>query len=139
MERNSKLGDFTPLEATPYENKSTGILYSQVSTNLKVNDFEKAYEKHLKDNCNLTNISIKLLKYLGTQKKVGDLITVNINEATKALELNTSPQLYRALIELLDANIIARSPFKNAFYYDRMYFDKVKKINVIIETILKEK
>ena len=137
MRKYIKVSSFEPKDSTPFNTSSEGILYSKVTAEKKAIEFEKEYHRYLKETLNLTKSAISLLNYLSQLNRQGDIIIFDINDALAKLNLTAKPQVYACLSELMIANVIAPSKIRGAYYFNPTYFNKVKKINLVIETILK--
>jgi hypothetical protein len=138
MRTYTGIKSFEPKQENPFPlNNSEGILYSKKVQTKKAIEFEKEYHNYLKKQFDFTNTTIGILKHLTTLPRKDDLILFDMNSCLSSFEVMNKGRVYSSLGELITAKIIYPANSNGMYYFNPLFFNKIKKINMVIETILK--
>lgn len=100
---------------------------------LDKDQFVKIFHSHLQAIFDLSKSALKLFSYIASITEYGDKIIFNLENCKKYTGYNSKETIYRALAELLKADIIARSDASNLFFINPQIFYKGDRIVLVSE------
>jgi hypothetical protein len=114
------------------EVSDTQTMRSWVVERVDKDEFTKIYDKYLQVVFGLSPRALKLFQYFLTALKFNDeRVFFDAKEATKVTGYTSKQTIVTALTELVDAEIIARSPAPNIYYINPKVFVKGNRIDMI--------
>lgn len=114
------------------EISDTQTMRSWVVERVDKDEFTKIYDKYLQVVFGLSPRALKLFQYFLTALKFNDeRVFFDAKEATKITGYTSKQTIVSGLTELVDAEIIARSPAANIYYINPKVFVKGNRIDMI--------
>lgn len=120
---------FDPQTGEVQDNK---MMRSWVVERVDSEEFTKIYNNYLAVVFGLSSRALKLFQYFVTALKFNDeRVIFDSKEASKVTGYSSRQTIVMALAELIDAEIIARSPAPNIYYINPKVFVKGNRIDMV--------
>lgn len=119
-------------------NKSTGemdddTLFIGTKKDLDKDQFVKIFHSHLQAIFDLSKATLKVFGYIASVTEFGDKIIFDIEDCKKHTGYSSNNVIYKALTELLKADIIARTEKAYLYYINPQVFYKGDRIVLVTE------
>ncbi len=112
-----------------HENRT---LRSWVVERVDTEEFTKIYSNYLSVVFGLSQRALKVFQYFVTALKFNDeRVIFDLKEAARVTGYSSKQSIVMALAELIDAEIIARSPAPNIYYINPKVFVKGNRIDMV--------
>jgi hypothetical protein len=108
-------------------------LFIGTKKDLDKDQFVKIFHSHLQAIFDLSKAALKIFSYIASVTEFGDRIIFHLEDCKKYTGYNSKETIYRALAELLRADIIARTDSSNLFYINPQIFYKGDRIVLVTE------
>lgn len=114
-------------------------LFLAQKKDLDKEQFVKIFHSHLQIIFDLSKSTLKVFAYIASVTSFDDKVVFDIDDCLKYTGYNSKQTIYRSLAELLNADMIARTPHFNIYYINPQIFYKGDRIVLVQEYKLKKK